>query len=590
MALADFYMQPTGSNLNSGSSSGDAADHTYASGNLATSGGVATFTVASGDPQADGVQVGDRVSIYPDGSSVTPFVGTVTAVTSTTIACSSTVNKFGTIPTDGTGNRTLKVGGAWADLGITASGCAFNTGTTNFGLRINVKAGTYANGGTSRTLALAGATTAPIVWRGYKTTPGDMDSRPASTRVAGTDIPSWTFDDANLTSSGGHQTFENIDIVGARSAAAQFVVSGNLSSQRFKRLRVENTNAAAASSAVSVSGSSSSHVWFECWFKATSSATRVFQGATAHAILGCVCTGGGIGFEMSVGQPMIHDCLIISTGSHGIQSSLTLIAIGNTFYNCGGDSIRITAFASTTISFIANNVFSLSGGYDINNSSGTATNFCNRVANISHSPTSGHENGFGDSPNYYAATDASSPFTNAGTGDFSLAGTSNANGGATPGLLENNSNESHGSCGAVQPEAGGAADYPAVGNVRDGVSYASGTMTGTLTVPAAGDVQSGVQFGAGGTEYTGTFAAPAASDVRSGTGYGAAGTEFTGTCAVPAASNVKSGVSVDATTGTLTQPAVTDVKLGTQYGSGGNEFTGSFIVAINLSLAGQFTG
>jgi hypothetical protein len=112
MAFTEFHcVAGTGSNLNAGSTSG-APLVTYASGNWVQA--TRVFTVASGDPVADGVAVGDFVSVYADGASApTGFVGRVTARNSTTITVSATAS-FGTAPTDGTGNRTLVVGGAWA--------------------------------------------------------------------------------------------------------------------------------------------------------------------------------------------------------------------------------------------------------------------------------------------------------------------------------------------------------------------------------------------------------------------------------------------------------------------------------------------
>ena len=47
----------------------------------------------------------------------------------------------------------------------------------------------------------------------------------------------------------------------------------------------------------------------------------------------------------------------------------------------------------------------------------------------------------------------------------------------------------------------GSCDYPAVGDVQEGVVYGGGT--GTLVVPAEADVRSGVGYGAGGTEFEG---------------------------------------------------------------------------------------
>src|SRR5687768_852739 len=57
----------------------------------------------------------------------------------------------------------------------------------------------------------------------------------------------------------------------------------------------------------------------------------------------------------------------------------------------------------------------------------------------------------------------------------------------------------------------GSCDYPAVGDVQEGVTFGSGSFTGILDVPAAGDVRLGVGYGAGGTEFTGTLAVPSNS-------------------------------------------------------------------------------
>ena len=112
MAFQELYVRPGGSNLNAGSENTDAARLTYASGTWVKATGV--FTVASGDPVADGVVVGDLASIYADGASVTVSVGRVTARTTTTITILVDVTTgSGTTPSDGTSNRTVKIGGAW---------------------------------------------------------------------------------------------------------------------------------------------------------------------------------------------------------------------------------------------------------------------------------------------------------------------------------------------------------------------------------------------------------------------------------------------------------------------------------------------
>ena len=123
MAYTEMYARTGGSDLNSGSSNANSASLTYASGTWVQS--TRVFTVASGNPLTDGILVGDFVSVYADGSSATAYVARVTARDATTITTSATI-KVGTAPTDGTSNRTLKRGGAWATL---ATAFTFATGT-----------------------------------------------------------------------------------------------------------------------------------------------------------------------------------------------------------------------------------------------------------------------------------------------------------------------------------------------------------------------------------------------------------------------------------------------------------------------------
>lgn len=171
MAYTEFYCQTTGSNLNAGSTTANAASLTYASGTWVAATGV--FTVASGNPSSDGVTVGDFASVYPDGSSVGVFVGRVTARDATTITVSLTA-KSGTAPTDGTSNRTLKLGGAWKGpnaaeafpFGFVA---AAMTNSSSNPPRVNLKAGTnYAI-----TAAMTHSITGPIYWQGYTSAAGD---------------------------------------------------------------------------------------------------------------------------------------------------------------------------------------------------------------------------------------------------------------------------------------------------------------------------------------------------------------------------------------------------------------------------------
>ena len=167
----EFYCRQSGSNLNAGSSDADASTLTYASGSWVAATGV--FTVASGNPTSDGVAVGNFVSVYANGSTTTGFVGRVTARDATTITVSLTA-VAGTPPTDGSGTRTLKVGGAWAKpSGSTVFPFAFVTPTlmnsSNHTTRVNFKDDSESNITSTVTSNIQG----PITFEGYTSTPGD---------------------------------------------------------------------------------------------------------------------------------------------------------------------------------------------------------------------------------------------------------------------------------------------------------------------------------------------------------------------------------------------------------------------------------
>ena len=110
--------------------------------------------------------------------------------------------------------------------------------------------------------------------------------------------------------------------------------------------------------------------------------------------------------------------------------------LGNTYNACLGDSIRITTVPSgNTGAVIGNNSFFVSGGFDINNSSGTNTAAIRLISNLTYLPTSGHLNGFGDWPELNALTDGSDPRTS--STNLALISTSAGAGAGIPGQWEN---------------------------------------------------------------------------------------------------------------------------------------------------------
>ncbi len=93
-------------------------------------------------------------------------------------------------------------------------------------------------------------------------------------------------------------------------------------------------------------------------------------------------------------------------------------------------------------------------------------------------------------------------FTAVGSNNFAVG--ANMKGIGAPGLIAGSGTTSYVDVGTAQRQEGGA-DYPVVGNVRNGTVYNNGGSVGTLVVPAQTDVKNTVQYGAGGNEFTGSY-------------------------------------------------------------------------------------
>lgn len=364
---------------------------------------------------------------------------------------------------DGTTDANSGANGAWT---LAEAIAAVGTGQ-----RVNVRAGTYANTTNTRTFATAGTTTAPIWWRGFTSTAGDLDTEPTTTRVVSTDIPHFTFTTGRALVSGGYQIMSNISML-TTGASGNYVLSVTGATFKGHRLRLENQDSASGNCRAFGSNTSGGNDLSACYFKTTSAADAVLVNAPA-TFLGCVFEGAADGLD-SGSNCVVVGCVFNNSGANGILHSVTslLVAIGNSFYSCATDGIRFTGLPGTTAPHVlANNIFSECGGYGINNATGTNTANIHRVGNLFFNNTSGTENGFGDLPSFAQQTDSSSPFTNAGSADFSLVGTSNAKANGLPGLFENQSYKSYLDIGAVQreePAGGGLIRHPGMSGGLNG--------------------------------------------------------------------------------------------------------------------------
>lgn len=381
MAFTEFYCQSGGSNLNAGSTNTDAATLTYASGTWVQGTGV--FTVASGDPAADGVAVGDFASVYPDAATVTPFVGRVTARDATTITVSLTA-KSGTAPADGTTDTTLKIGGAWKGPNGAVS-FPFN-GMANGGLvntsgdfpRFNFKNdATYA---ITAAMVHNPAVNKTCFYQGYTATPGDGGKAIVDGGTSGASYILLTLGN----SSAGHWIIDFVFQNNGESGSADGVsfcsnairvvvhdVRGN------GLLWIAGTEFLAECEAYNCNQSNAAG---KGGFSTASSTNNLIKRCIAHDNTG----SNTCGFAFTGNVRMMENCIAESNGSHGLLmggGSNHNNIVGCEFHNNGGDGLRIASLKTwvENCNFIGNSGYGLNytgtnpAGFIYNNGFGAGT-------------------------------------------------------------------------------------------------------------------------------------------------------------------------------------------------------------------------
>jgi hypothetical protein len=407
-----------GSNLNAGTRTGNttepgtAADFTYASGTWVASTGV--FTVASGNPSSDGVAVGDFASVYADGSSVTGFVGRVTARTTTTITVSLTA-KMGTAPTDGTSNRTVRIGGAWAGPNG-SSGFPLSLletalqNSSNDRTRVNLKNNTTY----SVTAAISMASSGGVVIQGYSSAYGDGGRATLSGGTSGASYILLTIgssltvrdmifqNNGSTGSANGVATgsslvvaFENVLFTGMKGAG---VLIGSSTEAAF-----EGCESAGNATGIQTSGTSSLSIW----------RTSIHHNTSVG-----ITFVGGAGTVLAVSQSVIAD-----NTSHGINitSNSGLLSVSGTVFRANADGIRISG-SSTTAAVsgdVSRNVFASNTGWGINRNS--TARFTGSVRlNAFRSNTSGETTGLESETVSGSITLTADPFVDGANGNFGL--------------------------------------------------------------------------------------------------------------------------------------------------------------------------
>lgn len=375
MAYTEFCCRSGGSNLNAGTRTGNStvpgttASFTYASGTWVAATGV--FTVASGNPSTDGVAVGDFASVYPDGSTVAVFIGRVTARDATTITVSLTI-KSGTAPTNGTNNRTLKIGGAWAGPSgavsfpynfisdtLLASGSTVN--------RVNFKNDiTY-----SITSAITHGNNATR-FQGFTSTYEDGGKCIIDGGTSGVSF-------ILLTYSGN--VCEWWDTIFQNNGASGSATGVKVSGHRSQWVRCVFANVRGNGWDDSGAGTGAKLIECEAYgcnqSNTSNSGGMAMTGGSGHSFTRCIShdnTGNAaVGFRVSVNSPCIfNECIADSNGSDGFSVNTQVLQLTRCdSYNNGGSGLAITN-GSSPMCFIASSNFIKNTAYGIQSTTGSS--------------------------------------------------------------------------------------------------------------------------------------------------------------------------------------------------------------------------
>jgi hypothetical protein len=463
MAWQDFYIQQTGSDLNAGSDLNNAPSVSEQTGTItAGSTGQTVFTAQTGTPFS-GVSVGQWASLYNGGDTAAKFVGQVLSVggsgasitisndkqTGTALTCLGKGDTTTTSVSTAANGARCRVGGAWASLNVLLTGNAMalpylaTTGTSSLSLRVNIKTGgsSYTASGSQNPFFPTGAAAKPVFWRGYYTTPGDLDdcANVSGTMVAppGQSAPPTGATRPVITASGnsifagGNSIWENLEFNATTISAVLNFSTGGIA--RIHRCRIISTNSGDA-----LASSSTRLIVSGCYMQATSTGRPIYMSGLTINAYGNVLNGGIYGVyqggstSMSIINNIFSNC---TTGIYVQTANAVLVNVANnTFYtnSTGTTGINIVSTYAEGL-LIVNNIFS---GYttpvSINN---TNTWMIAALYNDFHLFSTGLP-AWWESFYHGQFTESSSPFVAAGSRDFTLASNAASRQAGFPGQFE----------------------------------------------------------------------------------------------------------------------------------------------------------
>lgn len=314
------------------------------------------------------------------------------------------------------------------------------------GDRVNIKAGAYSD--TTLGQTADGTVSAPIWFRGYSSAIGDLDADHTTTKPA---IDNGT---GQFTIAGANTYWSNLSITGACTSVVGQVAVSDVGI-KFIRCRIANTAANANSSAIRATSGAASCTLLDCYLSSTTTATKVFAADSNGTVVdGCVISGGTNGIaQSSANYGAALGCLFIGQTGDAISAGGAFVAYRCSIYDPGSDGVA----NGTGNIHVSNTIVVDATAYGVNAASVPVMVAHSTIYNSGTAATTGVP----EAQQWFSVTESSSPFVNAGAGNFALSGSANSVGGGFPGVYENyTTTAGYADIGAVQSAAGGMAIDP----------------------------------------------------------------------------------------------------------------------------------
>lgn len=315
--------------------------------------------------------------------------------------------------------------------------------TAAAGDRVNIKSGSYARTATDAPTN-DGTIVTPIVFRGYNTTIGDLDTQGrlnGNGNLDTTNFPVLTYDATFMLNLAGsnYVIYANLSIVGNRTGVVFNAVG---SYDIVYKCLVTNSNNDASAGGLSID-----YLALNCDVNMTAASGTLYAinlaGANGSKCIGCrVRNTPGLGIRCTGSHASVIGCTVVNSGGDGISwTSTTVGHYAPLIYGCtvysANDGIKFPNAAHTVPMIVVNNMITDCASYAVNSLyAGTAQELAVFANNRTRNNTLGTINGFdnwaeGSTWNHVISyvgdgTNAAQDYANTATGDLNLVLTSPA--------------------------------------------------------------------------------------------------------------------------------------------------------------------